>query len=190
VYTDDRGEYRFGWIPAGSAYYVTVTGEPWYLRRSIPGLDSTEPVQAYAPTYYPNVSDASRAAPLKIAAGEEVHADFTLRTVVGSKITLKTTLPAGSKGMTSLMYSGVAGNDAFQRQATLAPGMQVLTGVPPGSYTLRVTVSGGSAGDLIGYRHIDVNGTDIMPRAGLCRVDLQLLYLGAVQRLTPLTCTA
>jgi len=33
-------------------------------------------------------------------------------------------------------------------------------------------------------------GAGIMPRAGLCRVDLQILYFGAVQRLTPLTCTA
>ncbi len=33
-------------------------------------------------------------------------------------------------------------------------------------------------------------GVGIMPRAGLCRVDLQILYFGAVQRLTPLICTA
>ncbi len=33
-------------------------------------------------------------------------------------------------------------------------------------------------------------GVGIMPRAGLCRVDLQIPYFGAVQWSTPLTRTA
>jgi len=35
-----------------------------------------------------------------------------------------------------------------------------LTGVPPGSYTLRVTATIGNS-DLIGFKRVDVNGSEV-----------------------------
>jgi len=32
--TNDLGGYRLGWIPGGTGYYVTVTGEPWFYEAS------------------------------------------------------------------------------------------------------------------------------------------------------------
>ena len=169
VRTNDLGEYRFGWIPAGTGYYVTVTAEPWYSKRNFGVNTSDQPTHAFAASYYPNTSDPSKASPLKIAPGDEVHADFTLRTVIGAKILVKHGAPVGSKGLVSLMYKGVAGVDAFQQQEnlqtlrdrqTLRDIPQTLTGVPPGNYTLRVTATSGTT-DLIGFQHVDVNGTDV-----------------------------
>jgi len=71
--TNDLGGYRLGWIPGGTGYYVTVTGEPWFTKRAqMPGVTGVAPesAQAYGPVYYPGTSDASQAAAIKIGPGE------------------------------------------------------------------------------------------------------------------------
>jgi hypothetical protein len=162
VRTDDRGEYRLGWVPGGTGYYVAVTGEPWFNRNRFarPEPNGEEPAEtrlAYATSYYPDTTDAAHAAPLNLAPGAEVHADFTLRTVPGARILVKHGAPPGSTGLVSLTYPGIDGVEAYQQQVSLTPS---LSGVPPGRYTLRVTARSGDS-DLIGFANVDVNGADV-----------------------------
>ena len=171
--TDDLGEYRFGYIPAGARYYVAVTGKPWYaVNNPIAGND--ERSEAFIPIYYPNTTDVSRAAPLILKPGEEVRADFTLTSTPGATVTIKHDAPAGTKGTISLMSDGIAGNEGFQEQVALteipaaaAPAEgrpaafdERFTGVPPGRYVVQVVGKNGTT-DLGARKPIDVNGSDV-----------------------------
>ena len=159
--TDDRGEYRFWNLPGGT-YYLAVTAEPWYEER----LRNQQPPPAnstsYAPVYYPNSADASRAAPLNLKPGEEAHADFSLQTVAGAAITLSFEEEQNVTGIVSLVRQGggLVGADEFQRQVRTAPAERVLRGIPPGRYLLRVTGTS-NQGTVIAKQWVDVNGVDL-----------------------------
>ena len=54
-----------------------------------PAIENTgppAPTPAYAPTYYPNATDARGATPLVLRPGAELRADFTLLTITGVNI--------------------------------------------------------------------------------------------------------
>jgi hypothetical protein len=163
--TNDRGEYRFGGIPGGARYYITVTGEPWYEKGNAWENSSPAASVAYLPVYYPNTTEASHALPLALKAGGEEHADFTMRPAAGATLRVSHDAPQGSTGMVSLIYKGLAGTDSFQQQQTLMvrPGRamaQNLSGVPPGTYTVRVTANNGGT-ELMGTKEISVNGSEV-----------------------------
>lgn len=158
--TDDRGEYRF-WNLTGGTYYLAVTAEPWYQERfraqhSPPAISAS-----YMPVYYPNTADASRAAPLNVKPGEEAHANFSLRTVPGSTIIVTFDEEHRLTGLISLVREGgLVGANEFQRQARAASSEQVLRGIPPGRYLLRVTGTM-SQGPVVARQWVDVNGVDL-----------------------------
>lgn len=77
--TDDRGEYRIFGIRPGQVYVrATLRG----LGFVAPGeaVDPSAPSEttAYPPVFYPNVLDASQAAPLTVRGGDELHVDFSM----------------------------------------------------------------------------------------------------------------
>jgi len=165
--TNDRGEYRFGSIPGGR-YYLAVTGKPWYAINNfaLPPGGQEHPV-AFTPVYYPNTSDAARAAPLLAKPGDEARADFALTPAAGANVSVTHTGPADLKGVLSLKIDGIAGNDSLQEQQTIAAGIagrpqvpQQLFGVPPGHYVVQIN---GPSGETYysGRAAIDVNGSDI-----------------------------
>jgi hypothetical protein len=67
-YTDDRGIYRIYGLPAGR--YVVGSG----AGSGIPSLDMFSQRRKYPPTYYPGVSDVSKAKAVEVAAGGETTA--------------------------------------------------------------------------------------------------------------------
>lgn len=77
--TDDRGEYRiFGVRPA--QVYVRAMLRGFGFVAPGEGIDPNAPSEttSYPPVFYPNVLDASQAAPLTVRGGDELHVDFTM----------------------------------------------------------------------------------------------------------------
>jgi Carboxypeptidase regulatory-like domain len=90
--TDEEGRYRFGSLPSGD-YYLAVSAEPWYAQyaRSNSTWFGTAPEAQQEPetqngsldsvypiTYYPNATEASGAAPIRMEAGGSAQADLRL----------------------------------------------------------------------------------------------------------------
>jgi len=178
AYTNDLGEYRFSLL-AGGTFYLVVTGEPWYTQRTqrapavldgVPQLQPevpNEPAPAYAPAYYANALDINGASPLVLAAGAEVKADFTLRTLNGVNVHVRAPgiKPGSSTARLSLLADGIEGVQGFQRQTYLIGEAQTIFGVPPGRYTVQVIGAGPNA--LVARKTIDVGASDV-------NVELQL----------------
>jgi hypothetical protein len=166
--TDDRGQYRFGQIPSDQDYYLAVTGEPWFAKRNSRGIGSNENQNAaYVPAFYPGTRGVDRAAPIRVRGGEEVRADFTLTSTVNANVDVKFDwgtegLTQGATGRVVLLAEGIASTDSVQQNQWLQTysNPQRLTAVPPGRYTVRVTVSGGGK-ELEGSAPVDVNGNDV-----------------------------
>ena len=157
--TDDRGEYRFGRI-VGGTYYLAVTGTPWYAQRArIGGPDASESM-AFAPIYYPNTADPTAAAPLTLRSGEEVRADFTLRAVPGATLTVTYDSPLLPSGTVALVQEGIGGTNGFQREERTRGFRQVLSGVPPGRYLVRVTGTRAN-GTVSAHQWITLSSTDL-----------------------------
>ena len=172
--TNDIGEYRFGRLPGDTLYFLAVTGQPWYTQPETGDDSGTKAAAAYAPMYYPNSSDASKAAPIALKQGEEARADFRMTTVPNSTIAVRHNAPPGMKGTLTLTYDGVAGVMATQQaqqlfafnrpplrgQPDLPPQIQSLESVPPGHYTLRIlgTAEGNAFGASV---TVDVAGSDV-----------------------------
>lgn len=64
---DDRGEYRFYWIPAGRYYLVVNHGAVSGFRGIVENSD-------LIPTFYPGTIDPERATPVEVQAGTELAA--------------------------------------------------------------------------------------------------------------------
>ena len=174
--TNDLGEYRFFQWPGGT-YYLAVTGEPWYTSRTqpvnLPGrqTESAEPVRSYAPVYYPNASDPSRAQPLELVAGAEVTADFRLSTVTGVNVHVHCPHPPGQSALITLLTEGLQGVDTSQRQVWLMGNDQTIAGVLPGHYI--VSIDGRNGNTSSARKAIDVGQSDVS-------VDLTMLPAASV----------
>lgn len=77
--SDDRGEYRIFGIRPGQVYVRAMLRGFGFVA---PGeaMDPSAPSEttAYPPVFYPNVLDASQAAPLTVRGGDELHVDFSM----------------------------------------------------------------------------------------------------------------
>ena len=159
--TDDRGEYRFGWL-AGGTYFVAVTGTPWYARQGAAGPSDALHTAAFAPAYYPGVMDVTQAAPVTVGPGEEARADVRLTSVRGAAVTVKLNGPVDWSGRLDLVSDGLGGSEGNQGAASFSggAGRHVFNGVPPGRYL--VQAQGPSKnGNLVASHRITVGGEDV-----------------------------
>jgi hypothetical protein len=139
ISTNDLGEFRIFDLPPGR-YFVAVNyriGSTEERERFNPG---------YLPTYYPNTTDAAKAAAITVNPGDEIRSiDFMMRpghlaTVSGRVI--NTVLGASPTGSGSVnLYPRSAGlSGAAQDLYSLFPfkdGHFSIANVPPGSYYLQ-----------------------------------------------------
>jgi uncharacterized GH25 family protein len=88
--TNDLGEYRIFGLAPGSYYLSVSTGAAEEDPTAIPqpaASGPTKPRLRYPVTYYPGVINSDDAAPLRLAAGSEAHADFSLSAARSYRIT-------------------------------------------------------------------------------------------------------
>jgi len=132
--TDDRGAYRIFWIDPGD-YYVNAGSTP--LRTA---SDANEPARpAYAPVYFPGVTDPEGIRPIRVDIGREVNGvDFRLRgqglaQIFGQALHAITRKPvAATITLSPVEESNVA---RYHGQSSVASGAFVIgDGVAPGSY--------------------------------------------------------
>jgi hypothetical protein len=150
VYTDDRGEYRFGSLSPGR-YYVSASGTPWYSEF---GTDLSLHF-AYATAFYKHASSPLSATPIDLKSGQEVTADLALSTVDGSRVTvsLVTTAPSQTNtdaaGEVVLRAEGEKRAPWVDRTVSLSMGGQQLQEVPAGRYEVeyRGIAEGGAVYD-------------------------------------------
>lgn len=154
--TDDTGAFRLYGLPPGE-YYVTAS------LRTAP-VDSV--VQTtYAPTYYPGTASFAEARRITISAGTDVAVDFPVLPLRPARVTGLVLDSSGTPADAFLELSsdaGELGTPSGVGGATLPDGTFTLPDVPPGSYTLNVSLKGNSAsGDESATMRLDVYGDDI-----------------------------
>ena len=135
--TDDRGEYRFGGIADG-AYYIAVSGTPWYVDRLARAQDSLAQT-GFGTTFYPNAREARSARALHVKPGQELAADFTLMSAPAARLTVNMNgAPPGTQVRLDVTLEGVAGSQCWERIVwAFPPRPAELSGIHPGTYTLR-----------------------------------------------------
>lgn len=157
--TDDLGNYRFAPL-AGGAYYIVVTGEPWYAKQmtllhSMHPDEPPPPALTFSPSFYPNSPDPRGAAPLMLKPGAEMQANFSMQTV--RAVNVRGTCPNTEHcaGSLSLYLQGVGGVETLQ-STTFLMQPQSSDGVPPGRYSARFNGTGGAM-----HRTVDVGVSDV-----------------------------
>jgi hypothetical protein len=152
AYTDDRGEYRLGPLPAG-AYYIAAIARPLNEFGFAPGT-SHQPVSSYPPTYYPGAADSRDAAKVTVPSGGEVRADIPLRTATGATVRFRCP-GSGRKGdvcpMVALSLQSVGGVE-LPTPAAYDYETGSFSGVAPGRYAVHVTTPGKTADRVIDVR--------------------------------------
>jgi hypothetical protein len=164
-YTNDLGDYRIGNLPA-SSYYLAVTGTPWYTKNEVMGFGA-KPLQpsqvdsSFAPLFYPNTADARAASAIAINAGQEMTANFTLKTTTGYDVSVqvegKSTPSQNVRG--ELLAEGPEGARLYSRIVTTLYGdTWQIPGVPPGRYTIHALGSGDA---ILGSKSIEVSSASL-----------------------------
>jgi hypothetical protein len=173
--TDDRGEYRWGNLDAGT-YYV-VANKPG----GIATWDSN-----YRMTYYGGATDLSPAKPLTLGPGEQGRADIQIVRKTGVHVAGRLIEPPGFEASTgSRVYTHVTlvpdKTPLFNPNGPLANGHDDyrLNDVLPGKYLLTAVSS--TSADPFGASHKEVLGL-IRPveigESDIDDLDLELLPLG------------
>ncbi len=167
--SDDEGNYHLGHLGPGR-YFLSVEARPWYAQNidrdpseitaeSGPSVDV-----AYAPTYYPGVTDAASAAAIDLGAAQRFTADFMLQPVSAVPIEITVGSP-DSKENYEVRFSqqGLGGQlkeiPVLDRE--IAPGVVEILGIVPGRYLMNVNAlnqDGSSSGNSEKEIEIDSSG--------------------------------
>ena len=158
--TDDRGQFRFAHLAAGT-YFVAVSARPWYaqpvthqrmtqtdssgttrevvITNGEPELDVLYPV-----TFFSNATDFSGAAPITLGVGDAETADITVHPVPALHMTIHAA-PPGELGniwaeVSQPLFAGVQNQVPVNNQQ-IAPGVLEITGLPPGRVNVRLGTS-------------------------------------------------
>jgi hypothetical protein len=166
--TDEKGEYRIQGFPPGE-YYIRAAYPSEPAKRSIGALVAS--VNNIAPTYYPGVTSADRALPLKMTAGMEMEAvDFAIEPVSPFKISGRIVNSFASTPVDRYSYflvpRGVLVHDTDTIAADMDPAIDrfELRNVPPGPYDLYVafaTTPEALGHFLVGKTSVDVVDHDV-----------------------------
>jgi protocatechuate 3,4-dioxygenase beta subunit len=149
--TDDRGHYRFFYVPPGR-----------YLLEA--AIDET----GYAPVYYPGVTAVGGAAPIVIGRKQETPGLNVVFTRSREARVFGFALGAGGgplKGNLSLTASHRSGTIAVPPRSVQADasGVFEFLNVPPGEYVLRATRAAGTALEEFGMQFVTVSGPEVAP---------------------------
>jgi protocatechuate 3,4-dioxygenase beta subunit len=167
--TDDQGHYRMHGLRAGR-YYLSAT----YTRTAAESMRTATGFyfadyardEAYAPVYYPGITDGGQAAPIQLRAGEERRdVDFRLVPVRTVRVRGHTApLPSDPQEPAVLMImrggTGATPLGANRMARVDEKGAFEVRGVFPGSYLLLGT-SLGSDEPLSARQRLEVGNADV-----------------------------
>jgi uncharacterized GH25 family protein len=161
--TDDRGQYHFSRLAAGS-YFIAVTAQPWYAQhRQVTNTttfygsngSSNEPTLktttvdvtpldvAFPLTFYAETTDSNSATPIILKPGDRTVADVRLTAVPAVQLVLHQ--PNSTDFPNTSLSQRVFGNFSLPVQIlniNSQGGEIKLSGVPPGQFTLNTQTTG------------------------------------------------
>ena len=151
VTTDDRGVYEVSSLRPG-AYFLVVTGHPWYAQRlrqiqsSAQGQDQDNTQSqnldvAYPTTFYPGVTDQDAATPIPIKGGDRLEADITLAAQPAMRLRLSAAPGDMGRGVSVALNQTIFGQVEAQpaRVVFNSNGPVEVEGVLPGHYDVTVS---------------------------------------------------
>jgi protocatechuate 3,4-dioxygenase beta subunit len=140
--TDEAGEYRFSALPSGT-WHLAASGRPWYTNQVQSNPSSPLARMSYPATFYPGGRDPRSAAPLRLQAGQDLAADFTLVAVPGGSIEVSIKPPV-SYARVEIGFEGIAGSRCVERSENVRSGSRI-EGLPPGRYAVSAWAEQGGA---------------------------------------------
>lgn len=164
--TDDRGEVRLYGLSSGE-YVMSATA-----RNQIVGglVNSGEPSEGFAPTYYPGTPTADLAQTIRVGVGEEISAHFAMASSRLARITGTVIDSQGhpATGASVQISSRIAGGIWTFGGGTVGPdGAFAVAGVPPGDHPIvvrpipRPGVQASDVGGEFASEPVTVTGADI-----------------------------
>ena len=169
ISTNDLGEFRIFDLHPGR-YYVSVFYHPEVGDHFFPFSPVRDTKEGYLPAYFPNTTDAARALPIVVHAGDEIRdIDFFLQPALMVKVTGKVISAVPNT-------SGVDANvEIYPRDSGLAQstihldaipdrkdGTFQIRNVPPGTYSVFSSIHDSeSRGWLWTKREIEVGNIDV-----------------------------
>jgi len=147
--TDDQGLYEVPRLDAGT-YFVSAQAQPWYAIHPASAGDGTSGSAAqvdtsldvaYPVTYYGDATEAEDATPIPVRGGDRLQADIHLNPLPALHL-LFHVQENGARGLTVPELErpafdemeGVSNRGVQQ----VSPGVYEITGVPAGSYMVRM----------------------------------------------------
>ncbi len=140
---DDDGNYEMYPVQPGR-YYILARGTPWYAVHVQPEQEGTQIYRAsvdpsldvaYPTTFYPAATSEEGAEVLEVKGGEELTANLQLVPQHAVTLTLRGGIsPQAPVQLTQKVFSTTMPVDA---QTTVLNGVGVITGIPPGRYTVQ-----------------------------------------------------
>ena len=183
--TDDLGAYEFAPLMPGN-YFVSAKATPWYAihphsaqRRDDEGSQAGSSTSVdrsldvtYPATYYPDVTETDRAAPIPIKGGEHVQVDIHLNPVQGLRLILHVPVNPTHGFRYPQLEQSTFDSSTFLQNLDLrmiSPEEIEISGIPAGRYNIRFPSPGqdlqltgidlSEDGEQIDVSHADASST-------------------------------
>jgi hypothetical protein len=157
--TDDSGSFRSPNLFPGDYYVATVAhGVRELAPLARPAGQNFDEV--YSGLFFPGTTDASSATPLRVDPGQQVEADFSLRTEKAYRIT--GVITGGVAGRTGIMLLDADGNQVWTKSAyDFRKNEFRLFEVPPGTYRVIATSVTTDGHTMYGIADVGVSNSDV-----------------------------
>jgi protocatechuate 3,4-dioxygenase beta subunit len=162
--TDDRGHYRLFGLRPGE-YYIRASDSPefGFGRFQWRDMQVRESLGAFAPLYYPGVLQLDQAQMIRLRAGDEAQADFSMRHTKTVEISGQVIGPDGP-GRNAWVYvesTEADGGGVGHQSNTDEQGKFSVRGVPSGSYYIVAHQKGEGDKYLRGRQKVEVGGDNV-----------------------------
>jgi hypothetical protein len=134
--TNDDGQFRIAELRPGT-YYLRAGQAFQAVART---GDSQKPAEGYASAFYPGTRDLESAAAIKVDAGQQYRAEFSLQPVPMYQVSGTVTgLTVGVNGVGIQLFTSDGDALPFGGNMERATGRFLMQSVPAGSYILNAT---------------------------------------------------
>lgn len=164
IQTNEEGEFRIAGLRPGTYY---LQAGPRYGTTWIGTAGQRAREAAYRPVFYPGTSDLASAAPLEVAAGQQVEADLALSPDPVFRVsgTMQGVPDANPDEVWPRLQFLYRSNDVVAVPVEAQPGNEFQAKVPAGTYMLRADVDtnqGSYRGEIPVNVQSDVSGLSVM----------------------------
>ncbi|HXR74375.1 MAG TPA: carboxypeptidase-like regulatory domain-containing protein [Bryobacteraceae bacterium] len=157
--TDDSGSFRSSGLFPGDYYVATVAhGVRELAPFARPVKQNSDEI--YSGLFFPGTSDVASATPVRVEPGQQVEADFSLRTEKAYRIT--GAISGGIPGRTGITLLDADGNQVWAKSGyDFRKNEFRFFDVPPGAYRIIATSVTESGETMYGITDVGVSSSDV-----------------------------